>query len=73
MFFCDPCAEERNWPKSICWSYGPCEICKTMTACNDVKSSRLPLPIDDGPNPLKEFLIKEVKRRTEAKDDGVVH
>lgn len=38
MFYCDPCAEERHWPKAPIWtrSKGPCELCRKVKLCNDV-------------------------------------
>jgi hypothetical protein len=44
MFYCEPCAEERNWPDSMMKSYGRCEICGEVRVCNDRASSTLPLP-----------------------------
>jgi len=42
MFYCDPCAQARRWPGSIGKSMGRCELCKTVTECNDRPSSTLP-------------------------------
>jgi len=44
MFFCDFCANKRNWPESMSKSYGVCEICDITARCNDVPSSALPMP-----------------------------
>ena len=42
MFYCDPCAEARNWPQSFYGSWGNCEICGTRGICNDIPSGELP-------------------------------
>lgn len=44
MFYCDKCAEERDYPESFSKSVGRCELCNEKSVCNDVPSSRLPLP-----------------------------
>ena len=44
MFFCDKCAEKRDWPESFSKSYGKCEICDNVTVCSDVPSRYLPIP-----------------------------
>lgn len=47
MFFCDPCAHERGWEQYISpfmSSYGPWEICRKVSECNDVPSKYLPMP-----------------------------
>ncbi len=41
MFYCDKCKEKNEWPDSWSKSYGSCEICKTVSSCNDVPSSYL--------------------------------
>lgn len=42
MFFCNDCADERKWPKSLFRSLGRCEICGKTRECSDVPSSSLP-------------------------------
>ena len=44
MFYCERCAEKKDWPLSIFTSYGKCEICGIIDVCSDVQSSLLPLP-----------------------------
>lgn len=44
MFYCDKCAEEKQWPKTGFISYGCCEICCKKGACSDMPSKKLPLP-----------------------------
>ena len=51
MFYCDPCGKKGGYPTSetdpivaLRQSFGPCEICGNTGPCNDVPSSRLPLP-----------------------------
>lgn len=44
MFYCNPCAFDREWPIAIFLSYGRCEICGRATTCNEVASSQLPMP-----------------------------
>ncbi len=41
MFYCDICAKKHNWPNTDFKSFGPCEICGKITACNDIESKRL--------------------------------
>ena len=60
MFYCDPCATEKKWPESIARSYGRCEICGNVRACNDRASSTLPLP----PQPPKETFDDVLARIT---------
>lgn len=45
MFYCDPCAEQRKWPSGLAVSRDPCETCGQVTACNDVPSRLLPVPL----------------------------
>lgn len=44
MFYCDDDAKENGWPVTGFKSYGKCEVCDEVTACNDYPSSRLPAP-----------------------------
>ena len=44
MYYCEPCAKERDWPESGARSVGPCEICERMELCYDVKAHLLPIP-----------------------------
>jgi hypothetical protein len=44
MFYCNKCAEEKGYPKSIAKSHGKCELCGNIAVCNDVPSSKLPEP-----------------------------
>lgn len=45
MFYCDSCGTKKGWPISALFkSNGPCEICKEVSACNDVPSKYLPVP-----------------------------
>lgn len=46
MFFCESCATRNDWPQSIFKSYGACEICDTVTECNDDPSRYLPTPTE---------------------------
>ena len=45
MFYCDQCAKKNKWPIEL-WgrSSGPCELCHTVTSCNDVPSKYLAGP-----------------------------
>lgn len=45
MFFCDKCANENKWPKSIGRSMGACEICGKVDVCNDIPCKYLPMPV----------------------------
>lgn len=45
MFYCNPCADEKGWPKdTLITSRGHCEICGKHGVCNDVPSRALPMP-----------------------------
>ncbi len=52
MFYCDKCADEKDWPKTLFRSLGNCEICGEKTCCTDMPSKMLPLP--KTPNPTEE-------------------
>ena len=47
MFYCDPCAREREWPISMARSLGSCELCGRKRVCNDVHPSKIPGAKDD--------------------------
>jgi hypothetical protein len=50
MFYCDPCADKRKWPKSsIRKSFGPCELCSNKRDCSDIPASELPIRISKKP------------------------
>jgi hypothetical protein len=40
MFFCDKCRKEKEWPKGLMRSVGPCEICGKTAECHDVHHSQ---------------------------------
>jgi hypothetical protein len=42
MFYCDDCADERRWPKTLSRVRGPCEVCRKTVLCNEFPSDRLP-------------------------------
>ena len=42
MLYCNDCADERGWPKTMFKSRGACEICRKVTACNELPSNQLP-------------------------------
>ena len=42
MFYCNDCAEKRNYPIGHFKSRGNCEICGKTCKCNDVPSENLP-------------------------------
>ena len=45
MFYCDPCAEEYDYPHpTLVRSRGRCECCGIARDCNDLPSKDLPLP-----------------------------
>ena len=44
MFYCDRCRVKRKWPMSLFKSHGPCELCRTVTGCNDIAAKDLPVP-----------------------------
>jgi hypothetical protein len=41
MFFCEPCREAKQWPRSMATSRGTCEECKVYAVCYDVPSAVL--------------------------------
>ena len=44
MFYCNKCAIDKGWPKSLFKSAGKCECCDNIALCNEIQSSRLPKP-----------------------------
>lgn len=44
MFYCNNCKIKNGWSYSFNESYGKCEVCGIVGVCNDVPSSRLPMP-----------------------------
>jgi hypothetical protein len=61
MFYCDECGRKRGWPVTIVKSVGPCEICNRVGSCNDVPSSKLPLPAGVTEEGIKEQIRKHRK------------
>lgn len=53
MFYCDPCAEKRDWPRTLLRSSGPCEVCGGDADCNDCPSKYLPLPRPQDNQPVE--------------------
>lgn len=43
MFYCDECAEKKEWPTTLFRSRGPCEVCGQVASCNNVASGNLPV------------------------------
>jgi len=41
MFYCDPCADEHSYPKTMSKSQGKCECCGEAAICNDYPSNML--------------------------------
>lgn len=71
MFYCEPCRKDRDWPKSLAMSVGPCEICKKDAECYDRKASTLPLPkLDDESDPHQEALKRIRDHFGETKEEG---
>lgn len=57
MFYCDPCATDKKWPrKALPDSRGTCEVCGKTADCYDIPSSQLPKP----PNPMAEGFWKRL-------------
>ena len=44
MFYCNKCAEKKGYPITIGRSQGTCELCGSKASCNDMPSSKLPIP-----------------------------
>ena len=44
MFYCNECAVKYGYTKSLGKSIGKCECCDSVAECNDVASSKLPIP-----------------------------
>ena len=42
MFYCDECAENKHWPKTIGKSEGLCVFCKCLSVCNNKSSEQSP-------------------------------
>lgn len=47
MFYCNSCANKNDWPETGFKSRGRCEVCGRTADCNDMPSSRLPMPAED--------------------------
>lgn len=43
MYYCDTCAADKEWPKSLAKSIGRCECCGQQRICNDRASKDLPV------------------------------
>jgi hypothetical protein len=41
MFYCDECAEKRQWPNTMSKSKGRCEMCGKEAVCNDLPCDAL--------------------------------
>jgi hypothetical protein len=41
MFVCDDCIRRKGWYETIFKSYGPCEICHEIRACNDINLDKI--------------------------------
>lgn len=41
MFYCNECRVKNKWIPSVLKSVGPCELCKKVGDCNDLKSSKI--------------------------------
>ncbi len=52
MFYCDKCADEKDWPKTWFRSLGNCEICGEKARCIDMPSIMPPLP--KTPKPIEK-------------------
>lgn len=35
MFYCNDCAEKRDWPHTMFKSKGMCEVCGQIRVCNE--------------------------------------
>ena len=68
MFYCSKCALERDWPQSIFCSYGKCEICGETAECNDVQSSKLPLPVTISESTFVDGAVKVIESQLLGKD-----
>jgi hypothetical protein len=42
MFYCEKCRIENEWPESMVFSTGKCEMCDIIGECYDKPSSHLP-------------------------------
>lgn len=55
MFYCDPCAEKNDYPRTMFRSHGRCECCGNTAVCNERASKDLPAPrrrVDENGNVL---------------------
>jgi hypothetical protein len=48
MFYCNDCAKKNGYPETIFKSGGKCECCGSKAVCNEMPSSKLPLPKKQG-------------------------
>jgi hypothetical protein len=48
MFYCNKCAKDNRWPKTVFKSYGLCELCLKYSACTEQPSRELPIPKKEG-------------------------
>lgn len=61
MFYCNACGRERGWPiNTPVQSHGRCELCTKPGSCNDVPSSRLPIPVEE-PETAKQVYSIDIK------------
>ena len=44
MFYCNDCADKYEYPQTFFKSDGKCECCDKKKVCNEMQSSRLPMP-----------------------------
>ena len=44
MFYCNDCADKYEYPQTFFKSVGKCECCDEKKVCNEMQSSRLPMP-----------------------------
>ena len=58
MFYCTPCAHEREWPEGRFKSHGKCEVCGKVAACSDIPSRDLPLPKQKNTEKIGRSILK---------------
>lgn len=57
MFYCEKCRQERDWPKSLMRSRGPCELCGQTESCYNVFSFQLPKETKIMPETTKKLVL----------------
>ena len=71
MLYCDDCAKDKKYP--ICEtkylrSYGPCELCRNVRSCNNIRTNMLDLGLVRIFHFKSEFFLKPDKKSFKASE-----